>query len=66
MSTRTWHPTEAELKVKMFVNFKLFGIFVKSMAETIIKGMVHVKEVDFTSNNDDHYCFVSVEEPQEA
>ena len=62
MSTRTWHPTSDELKVRMFVNYKLFGIFLKSMAESIIKGMCNVKEVDFNGD----YCFVSVEEPQEA
>ncbi len=54
-STRTWHPTSDELKVRMFINYKLFGIFVKKVAETIIKGMVTVTEVDYNGD----YCFVT-------
>lgn len=62
MPTRTWHPTAAELKVRLFINYKLFGVFVKSIANTIIKGMVGVKEVDHQSGRDCDYLFVSVEE----
>ena len=57
---RSWHPTSKELKVRMFINYKLFGIFLKSVAETIIKGMVGVKEVDFSNEHGENYCFVSV------
>jgi hypothetical protein len=39
----------------MFINYKLFGIFVKKVAETIIKGMVTVTEVDYNGD----YCFVT-------
>lgn len=62
MGTREWHPEVSELKVRMFVNYKLFGIFVRSVAETIIKGMCNVKEVDFMANGSDNYCFVSTSE----
>ena len=62
MPSRTWHPTAAELKVRLFINYKLFGIFVKSIADTIVKGMVGVKEVDHQSGRDCDYLFVSVEE----
>lgn len=62
MSTRTWHPTAAELKVRLFINYKLFGIFVKSIADTIIKGMVGVKEVDHQSGRDCDYLFVTTNE----
>lgn len=61
MSARTWHPTVDELKVRMFINYKLFGIFVKPVADTIIKGMVGVKDVDQSGD----YLFVSVEQPEE-
>ena len=57
MPTRTWHPTVEEIKVRFFVDYKLFGVFVKSIADTIIKGMSRVKEVDFH----DGYCFVMTE-----
>lgn len=60
MNTRTWHPIFNELKVRMFIDYKLFGVFVKSIAETIIKGMTHVKEVDWNKD----YCFVTTE-PEE-
>ena len=59
-STRTWHPTQDEMKVRMFIDYKLFGVFVKSVASTIIKGMARVKEVDFHQD----YCFVTTE-PEE-
>ena len=65
MATRAWHPTAAELKVRLFINYKLFGIFVKSIADTIVKGMVGVKEVDAQSGRDCDYLFVSVEENNE-
>ena len=61
MPTRTWHPVAEEMKVRMFVNYKLFGIFVKSIADVIIKGMARVKDVDFH----DGYCFVSVDDTEE-
>lgn len=60
MPTRTWHPTLDELKVRMFIDYKLFGVFVKSIAETIIKGMTRVKEVDWNKD----YCFVTTK-PEE-
>ena len=60
MTTRTWHPTVEEIKVRFFVDYKLFGVFVKSIADTIIKGMSRVKDVDFH----DGYCFVTTE-PEE-
>ena len=62
MPTRTWHPVAEELKVRMFVNYKLFGVFLKSIADTIVKGMVGVKEVDHQAGRDCDYLFVSVEE----
>jgi len=62
MNTRTWHPAVAELKVRLFINYKLFGIFVRSIADTIIKGMIGVKEVDHQPSRDGDYLFVTTNE----
>ena len=62
MPTRTWHPVAEELKVRMFVNYKLFGVFLKSIADTIVKGMTNVKEVDSQRGRDCDYLFVTTNE----
>ena len=62
MPARSWHPVAEELKVRMFINYKLFGVFLKSVADMIVKGMHGVKEVDYQSSRDCDYLFVNVEE----
>ena len=61
MSTRTWRPTVEESTVRLFINYKLFGVFCRSIADTIVKGMVGVKEVDYASKCGCNYMFIVIE-----
>lgn len=59
MATRIWHPTAEELKVRLFINYKLLGTFVKDVANLIIKGMVNVTEVNTHAGRECEYIFVT-------
>ena len=58
MEIRAWTPNAEDRSYKVFLNYKLFGVYTRPVIDILVKGM-NEKVADVSFNNE--YAFITTE-----